>query len=86
MPLLLRGLNLPDPEIRADVIQTFLSAIGSESKDSSVISEYASTLVTSMLKNSMASEIPSTVGDVLYSPKLYAYSILSAFGLLHYNI
>jgi len=59
MPLLLRGLDLPDTEIRANVIDTFISAVGSEPTDHGAISEHASTLVSTMLKNSMASGMSS---------------------------
>ncbi|KAF8517882.1 ARM repeat-containing protein [Hysterangium stoloniferum] len=55
MPLLLRGLDLPDMEIRADVIETLHSA----TKDTgavgetvqNAVSEHAGSLVTAMLKN-----------------------------------
>ncbi|KAF8074920.1 Dos2-interacting transcription regulator of RNA-Pol-II-domain-containing protein [Lyophyllum atratum] len=59
MPLLLRGLELPDFDIRADVIDTFLAAAEGDASEQSLVSEHASTLVTYMLKNSMASEMPS---------------------------
>jgi DNA repair/transcription protein MET18/MMS19 len=60
MPLLIRGLDLPDAEIRASVIDTFISAVGNDSAEHSGIYEYASTLVSTMLKNSIASEMSST--------------------------
>ncbi|EMD39279.1 hypothetical protein CERSUDRAFT_82017 [Gelatoporia subvermispora B] len=65
LPLLLRGLDLPDPEIRASVMSTLLAAAqpGSETKgaakEHNALSEHASNLVTTMLKNSMASQMPS---------------------------
>ncbi|KAI0940934.1 hypothetical protein AcV7_003173 [Taiwanofungus camphoratus] len=59
MPLLLRGLDLPDTEIRANVIDTLLAAAESGNKDSSAASEHASSLVTTMLKNSLVQETPS---------------------------
>ncbi|PPQ72316.1 hypothetical protein CVT26_007273, partial [Gymnopilus dilepis] len=52
IPLLLRGLDLPDPEIRANIIDTFLAAAEGESPDHSLVSEHSVTLVNSMLKNS----------------------------------
>lgn len=61
MPLLLRGLDLPDMEIRANVIDTLVSAVGAEPTEQSTISEHASTLVSTMLRNSMASGMSSTV-------------------------
>ncbi|OBZ73673.1 MMS19 nucleotide excision repair [Grifola frondosa] len=59
MPLLLRGLDLPDNDIRASVIDTLLAAAKSGSDENSVISEHASSLVSTMLKNSMVREMPS---------------------------
>ncbi|KAG5652051.1 hypothetical protein H0H81_006471 [Sphagnurus paluster] len=59
MPLLLRGLDLPDFDIRADVIDTLLTAAGDDISEKSLVSEHASTLVTNMLKNSMWDEMPS---------------------------
>lgn len=64
MPLLLRGLDLPDSEIKANVIDTFLATADSVSpKDDgkSFVGEHASSLVTTMLKNSMVTEMPSVV-------------------------
>ena len=61
MPLLLRGLELYDTNIRADVIDTFLAVAEGDSTEQGTISEHASTLVSSMLKNSMVQEISSMV-------------------------
>lgn len=58
IPLLLRGLNLPDPDIRANVIETLLVAADGESAEKNVVSEYASSLVSAMLKNSLVGEMP----------------------------
>jgi hypothetical protein len=70
MPLLLRGLDLSDLEVRANVIDTFISAVGSESNEHSAVSEHASTLVFAMLKNSVASEVPSIVGNARHLLKV----------------
>jgi len=61
MPLFLRGLELPDPEIRASVIDTFLAAAEGDPSDSdeSLVSEHASTLVSTMLKNCLLEGMPS---------------------------
>jgi DNA repair/transcription protein MET18/MMS19 len=64
MPSLIRCLDLPDIEIRAEVIDIFISSIGNDSTEHSFISEHASTLVSIMLKNSMISEASSTVRNV----------------------
>lgn len=64
MPLLLRGLDLPDIDIRANVIDTFLAAAEGDSPEQSIVSEHASTLVSAMLKNSLVQEMPSTVSGL----------------------
>lgn len=70
MPLLIRGLDLPDAEIRASVIDTFISAVGSDSTEHSGIYEHASTLVSKMLNNSIASEMSSTVRCLFHHLRL----------------
>ena len=67
MPLLLRGLDLPDSNMRIDVIETLQSAAQDmatfgETVQASV-SEHAPSLVTAMLKNSRAQEQSSSVGS-----------------------
>ncbi|KAI0642252.1 ARM repeat-containing protein [Trametes meyenii] len=59
MPLLLRGLELPDNEIRASVIDTLQAAATSSGKDNSLLAEHASSLVSTMLKNSTVAQTPS---------------------------
>lgn len=71
IPLLLHGLELPDINIRANVIDTFLAAAEGDSSEHSLVSEHASTLVTSMLKNSMVEEMPSMVWLMTLRGPLY---------------
>ncbi|KAM6497040.1 ARM repeat-containing protein [Amanita muscaria] len=60
MPLLLRGLELPDSDIRASVIDALLAAANSgESLEKNIISEHATSLVNAMLRNSMVDQTPS---------------------------
>ncbi|KAI0794485.1 ARM repeat-containing protein [Fomes fomentarius] len=63
MPLLLRGLDLPDNEIRASVIDTLQAAATSSSeagsKDNAIVAEHATGLVSTMLKNSLVETMPS---------------------------
>ncbi|KAF8661259.1 hypothetical protein AX16_001362 [Volvariella volvacea WC 439] len=59
VPLLLQGLELPDPDIRANIIQTFQAAAEGDSPEKSLVSEHASSLVTAMLKNSSITSMPS---------------------------
>lgn len=66
LPLLIRGLDLPDPHIRASVIDTLYASASATSKDSKTpeqgaVSEHASTLVSAMLKNARVKENPSVV-------------------------
>jgi DNA repair/transcription protein MET18/MMS19 len=72
MPLLLRGLDLPDAQIRANVIDTLVSAVGAEPTEHNTLSEHASTLVSTMLKNCIASEMSSTVRLIaVYMSRFY---------------
>ena len=64
MPLLLRGLDLPDNEIRAGVIDTLQAAATSGDKENNIVSEHAGSLVSTMLKNSLVSQMPSVVSFV----------------------
>ncbi|KAF9006023.1 ARM repeat-containing protein [Cyathus striatus] len=59
IPLLLRGLDLPDNDIRHNIIDTFLAAAEGDSPEKSMVAEHASTLVTSMLKNCTVENMPS---------------------------
>jgi len=61
VPLLLRGLELPDFTIRANVIDTLASAAEGDAPDESLIADHSSSLVATMLKNSLASQTPSVV-------------------------
>ncbi|KAH9943852.1 ARM repeat-containing protein [Amylocystis lapponica] len=73
MPLLLRGLDLPDTEIRANVMDTLLAAAESNSKENTVVSEHSASLVATMLKNSKVQETQSVrvrVAALRYLAKL----------------
>ena len=62
MPLLLRGLDLPDAEIRANVLDTLLAVADPASKASTdAVAEHAASLVATMLRNSAVREMPSVV-------------------------
>ncbi|KAJ7576919.1 ARM repeat-containing protein, partial [Mycena floridula] len=82
IPLLLRGLELPDDAIRANVIDTFLAAAEGDSPDKSMVSQHASSLVSMMLKNSLVHEMPSIrvrVSAVRYLgmlPSIVRYDVL----------
>ena len=78
MPLLLRGLELVDFNIRADVIDTFLAAAEGDASEQSLVSEHASTLVTYMLKNSMVNLL--CVGSVFLS-MTYAFGAVLQNGI-----
>ncbi|THU86243.1 ARM repeat-containing protein [Dendrothele bispora CBS 962.96] len=59
IPLLIRGLDLPENAIRVKVIDTFLAVAEGGSPDKSLVSEHAPSLVNTMLKNSLLQEMPS---------------------------
>ena len=87
MPLLLRGLSLPDPTLRAGVIDTLLSAAqvdleaGSKtSKGDSVVSEHAVSLTKAMLQNSAVAEMPDMVGFPHLFPLALVLSIIDVKG------
>ena len=68
MPLLLRGLDLPDTDIRANVIDTLLAAAHADvdadakhAKEGSVVAEHAASLTATMLRNTLAASMPSAV-------------------------
>jgi hypothetical protein len=68
MPLLLRGLSLPDPTLRVGVIDTLLSAAQADveagtktAKEGSFVAEHAASLANIMLQNSTATEMPDVV-------------------------
>ncbi|KAJ4473637.1 ARM repeat-containing protein, partial [Lentinula aciculospora] len=57
IPLLVRGLDLPDHNIRCQVIDTFLAVAEGDSSD--IVSDHAPSLITIMLKNSVVETMPS---------------------------
>lgn len=64
MPLLLRGIDLPDNDIKANVIDTFIAAAEGDTPEHNLITEHAPSLVNKMLKNSMCAEMPSMVRGI----------------------
>ncbi|KIP04531.1 hypothetical protein PHLGIDRAFT_191607 [Phlebiopsis gigantea 11061_1 CR5-6] len=84
MPLLLRGLDLPDSEIRANVIDTLLAVADPTAKSSSnIVSEHASSLVATMLKNCMVREMPSVRVRVIALRYLAVLPSLVKYDVLH---
>jgi hypothetical protein len=82
MPLLLRGLTLPDPMLRAGVIDTLLSAAQADveaetktAKDGNVVSEHAVSLTNAMLQNSAVAEMP----DMVRASFRFPFRLLSSF-------
>jgi len=82
MPLLLRGLDLPDAEIRANIIDTLLATADTTAEKNTTVSEHAASLVSTMLKNSMIKDSPSVrlrVSALRYLavlPSLVRYDVL----------
>jgi len=60
---LIRGLDLPDAQIRASIFDTFLTVTETASADLSdgqgIIAEHASTLTTAALRNALPHEVTS---------------------------
>jgi hypothetical protein len=71
MPLLLRGLDLPESEIRASIIDTLYSSASGGSQQP-IVAEHASTLVSGMLKNCHAAQMPSMVHSTVSYRVLFA--------------
>jgi len=81
IPFLLRGLELPDAEIRADAIAIFIATAEGESLEKPMISEYSSTLVNLMLKNSRIDDMP------LVSVRILALQYLAILpGIVRYDV
>lgn len=65
MPYLIRGLDLPDTEIRVNIIDT-LTAVASGGTHEPT-QEHANTLVSIILRNALSQETSSTVRLVFRS-------------------
>lgn len=61
IPLLLRVLDLPDADIRGNVIDTFIAVAEGESPEKNMVQEHSATLVNLMLKNGKVEETPLVV-------------------------
>ncbi|KAK0188708.1 ARM repeat-containing protein [Armillaria mellea] len=59
IPLLLRGLDLPDESIHANVIDTFITAAEGDTPEQSLVAEHVPSLISKMLKNSSIRDMPS---------------------------
>ncbi|PBK99659.1 ARM repeat-containing protein [Armillaria gallica] len=59
IPLLLRGLDLPDESIHANVIDTFIAAAEGDTPEQSLVAEHVPSLISKMLKNSSLRDMPS---------------------------
>ncbi|KAK0239096.1 ARM repeat-containing protein [Armillaria nabsnona] len=59
IPLLLRGLDLPDESIHANVIDTFIAAAEGDTPEQSLVAEHVPSLISKMLKNSRIQDMPS---------------------------
>ncbi|PPQ62900.1 hypothetical protein CVT24_006298 [Panaeolus cyanescens] len=59
VPLLLRGLDLEDPSVKVDVIETLLAVAEGDSPERSLVAEHSTTLVKAMLRNSNVQSTPS---------------------------
>ncbi|PFH51873.1 hypothetical protein AMATHDRAFT_74737 [Amanita thiersii Skay4041] len=82
MPLLLRGLVIPDAAIRASIIDTLLDiAISGESLEQNIISQHATSLVNAMLNNCVDDQVQSV------RVRIAALRLLAALpGLVRYDV
>ncbi|EGN92276.1 hypothetical protein SERLA73DRAFT_99542 [Serpula lacrymans var. lacrymans S7.3] len=85
MPLLIRCLDLPDPDVRSNVINCLDAVLEGTSKDVEAVSEYASTIVSTVLKNCMRDQMPDfkvRVAALRYLgrlPEVVRYDILHPY-------
>lgn len=64
MPYLLRGLELSDEDMRANVINTLISVAEEESAgEADIMAEHSTTIIASLLKNSDSSVTMSPVSS-----------------------
>jgi DNA repair/transcription protein MET18/MMS19 len=72
MPLLIRGLEVPDADVRANVIETLHASASAKEKDNdndtgrNVFAEHTSTLVSAMIKNSDFKKMHSVVRCLIF--------------------
>ncbi|KAK0467221.1 ARM repeat-containing protein [Desarmillaria tabescens] len=59
IPLLLRGLDLPDESTHVNVIDTFIAAAEGDTPEQSLVAEHVPSLISKMLKNSRIQDMPS---------------------------
>ncbi|TFK74969.1 ARM repeat-containing protein [Pluteus cervinus] len=83
IPLLLRGLELPDPEIRVNVIGTFQAAAEGDPSEQSIVEEHALTLVSSMLKNCMVDQMPAMPVRIAALKYLGVLPSIVRYNILH---
>ncbi|KAJ3521011.1 hypothetical protein NMY22_g12497 [Coprinellus aureogranulatus] len=83
IPLLIRGLDLPDPQIRSNVIETLLAAAEGETPEKSLVAEHASTLVNAMLKNCLVKETPSPTVRIAALKYLAILPSIVRYDVLH---
>lgn len=76
MPLLVRGLDLSDVDIRSTIFKTLLAVAENDAKSST--QEHATTLVTIALKNTLPQDYTSPVGIILVLVTLLLIHIYQA--------
>ncbi|KAI0339641.1 ARM repeat-containing protein [Trametopsis cervina] len=82
LPLLLRGLDLPDHSIRVNVIETLLS-VAEPSSQPNIVADHATSLVDIMLKNSTVQTMPSVRVRVAALQYLAVLPSIVRYDILH---
>lgn len=71
MPYLLRGIDLPDQEMRANVINTLITVAEEESAgEADILADHASSIIASLLKNADCGVTASAVSLKFHSKGL----------------
>ncbi|KAK7064893.1 MMS19 nucleotide excision repair [Favolaschia claudopus] len=83
LPLLLRALHLPDPQIRANVLETLLSAVVQHPSTHAILEEHASALARQLLTYTSARNTPTTSTRI----RIAALRCLGALpGVVRYDV
>ncbi|KAK7040568.1 MMS19 nucleotide excision repair [Favolaschia claudopus] len=83
LPLLLRALHLPDPQIRANVLETLLSAVVQHPSTHAILEEHASALARQLLTYTSLRNTPMTSTRI----RIAALRCLGALpGVVRYDV
>lgn len=66
MPLFILGLDLPDVEMRANVIEALVALAKEDTSQTSPLTDHASTVISTLLRNALPGENSSEVRGSRY--------------------